>query len=40
MLSALLNFHGDVAVILEVLGEPYGGKVTPAQLLNDYISIE
>ena len=40
MLSALLNFHGDITVVLEIFSEPHGGKVTPPELLYDDISIK
>lgn len=40
MLSTLLNLDGDVAIVLEVLGEPDGREVAPAELLNDDVAIE
>ena len=35
-----LNFQRNIRVILDVLGEPDSRKVTPAQLLDDQISID
>ena len=35
-----LNFQRNIRVILDVLGEPDGRKVAPAQLLDDQISVD
>ena len=40
MLCALLNLHGDIAVVFEIFCEPNRGKMTPAELLDDHVSIE
>ena len=40
MRCALLDFYGDVGVVLEILGKPYGGEMTPPKLLDDDISLK
>ena len=39
VLSTFLHFDGDIAIVLQVLCEPNCGKVTPAKLLNDDVSV-
>jgi hypothetical protein len=38
--ATLLNFDGDVGVEFEVLAEPHGREVAPAQLLNDHVAVD
>lgn len=40
MLRTLLHLYGDIGVELEIFGEPDGGKVTPAQFLDNYVSVK
>lgn len=40
MWATLLNFDGNVGVEFEVLAEPHGGEVAPAQLLNDHVAVD
>lgn len=38
--GALHDLDGDVGVVLEVLGEPDGGEVSPAQLLDEHVPVD
>jgi hypothetical protein len=40
VLGTLLNLQGNVAVELEILGQPDGREVTPTQFLDNDISIK
>ena len=39
MLGTFLDLDGDVAAVLEVLGQPHGGEVAPAQLPDHVVSV-
>jgi len=40
VLCALLDLECDITIILEILGEPYCGEMSPTKLLNDNIPIK
>ena len=40
MRCALLDFYGDVGVVLKILGKPHGGEMAPPKLLDDDISLK
>lgn len=40
MLSALLNFHGYIRIVFKIFCEPNSREVSPAELLDDHVSIE
>lgn len=39
MLGAFLYLDGDITIVLQIFGEPDCGEMTPAELLNDDISV-
>jgi hypothetical protein len=40
VLGALHDLDGDVGGVLEVLGEPDGGEVSPAELLDEDVPVD
>ena len=39
VLGAFLYFDGDITIVLQIFCEPDCGEMTPAELLNDDISV-
>ena len=40
MLSTFLHLDGNIAIILQVLRQPYSREVAPTELLDDYVPVK